>query len=942
MFKRSAWIGFCVLVMLLGMTFGADIEYTTKEAVIGEKKAIEISINSDNLLTADKSDISIKKTVYAGDVEIKLYEKYAYNVSVTDKSYKCKCKEIIEVNNETKSELPVTYCETCYTYKNKEKEGIQEVKEGFELSGIKKVYEVAKPIRIEAMGEGWGYSVWSDVTLFGSKIEGATWWNESWDYRQEINVSNTAGNLTNYQVRKELNLSNFNYTHANITGKDIRFTNSSDELIDYWIELWNISGSSYIWVEVPFLENATNTTINMYYGNSNVETTSSGDDTFILFDDFLGDALDTDKWDGFGTVNVSGGYLETSFNTNNNRVSSKNNYLGEYAIRYRFMVTGNMGRIGFQENPSVALNTVDSGDHIGVQVGVTEIYTNFRNTTAFQNLDGVSDIINWHIFEMLWLSGSAQIKYDEADLRTTTNADYVPDEAMYIKAASGYSKVDWVLLRNYASPEPIYTFGAEELKEIPTNFTQSKSLDIEENSTGEITITFNITDENGLYKCYFAKTLYNSINDTYYWSVRYPPNNKSESSDVYPDLGSIFRADNRNEGRDFEDYSDLTESNYFKWAILENESERLLITGNITDWQMNFTSNIFDTAFQNSWIIDRTQMQEKGYKMQEIKKVNPIMIEGISLLEFENRSNSMFIYLNYTGIPVGSLQVWYCNSSYESGVKYSLSENCGFTGAYSYTDIDYSYSIRNSSYMRVPMGIFGDKLAGIDTTYNFSIVLVRSVAATAQGRYYIGYANETTDTDIGFSQTETMYVSANSGVDWTDTQKSPNVWFSTAQEGLIFQYKAYCIDSLTNEYSSEIYNDSIGLSHFAPSASIVYALDGNESWDRAITNGNITISILTGTSNWDSNLTYNISLYSLGGDPVNSINDSFYGENVNLTYDTTANDDGYYRFYTCSIDSDGKYACLLSAYYFEIRNRIFIANPNKRLILFPIREIIYP
>ena len=60
-------------------------------------------------------------------------------------------------------------------------------------------------------------------------LSASSWWNSSWQYRQQINISNTAGNLTDYQVKIELNSSNvgehFNWSNG---GKDLRFVDSDD------------------------------------------------------------------------------------------------------------------------------------------------------------------------------------------------------------------------------------------------------------------------------------------------------------------------------------------------------------------------------------------------------------------------------------------------------------------------------------------------------------------------------------------------------------------------------------------------------------------------------------------------------------------------------------------------------------------------------------------
>ena len=101
-------------------------------------------------------------------------------------------------------------------------------------------------------------------------------WLSGWSYRQPINISNTAGDLTDYQVRIDLNSSNVgsNFNWSN-NGNDIRFTNSTDDELSFWIESWNSTGQeATIWVKVISLPNNANTTIYMYYGNQTAESES--------------------------------------------------------------------------------------------------------------------------------------------------------------------------------------------------------------------------------------------------------------------------------------------------------------------------------------------------------------------------------------------------------------------------------------------------------------------------------------------------------------------------------------------------------------------------------------------------------------------------------------------------------------------------------------------
>jgi hypothetical protein len=246
---------------------------------------------------------------------------------------------------------------------------------------------------------------------------------------------------------------------------DLRFTKSDGTtLLDYWIE--SITGTTpnrlaTVWIEFDSIGTSA-TTFYMFYGNSGASAYGNGDNTFVLFDDFPGSALDTSKWNKAGTVTVSGGTAITTGNTNGNRWHSKSSYNGNYALYFRLKSTGAYARCGFQEDVTMFINSGDPSDHIGIQDSAGTVYTNFRNTANYQSADSGTDG-NFHILEMLWLPGtSAQIKYDGTSIRTMTNAAYVPNEAMFVKGAD-YLTVDYVFLRNYISPEPTWgSWGAEE------------------------------------------------------------------------------------------------------------------------------------------------------------------------------------------------------------------------------------------------------------------------------------------------------------------------------------------------------------------------------------------------------------------------------------------------------------------------------------------------
>ena len=107
-------------------------------------------------------------------------------------------------------------------------------------------------------------------------------WLTGWTYQREITLD-TATPEGNFQVKVELTSTNFNYSHAAANGEDLRFTDTNENLQDYWVEEWNDTGTSIIWVEVA---TSGTSSFNMYYGNPLASSISNGDTTFDFFDDF--------------------------------------------------------------------------------------------------------------------------------------------------------------------------------------------------------------------------------------------------------------------------------------------------------------------------------------------------------------------------------------------------------------------------------------------------------------------------------------------------------------------------------------------------------------------------------------------------------------------------------------------------------------------------------
>ena len=113
------------------------------------------------------------------------------------------------------------------------------------------------------------------------------WFDPAWPYRDSIQITNPgAVSLTDFQVNVTLD-SDFDFSRASADGRDLRFTSGDGVyVLPYWIESWSPSmGSASIWVKVNEIP-VTGSTVYMYYGNTSALPGSSGDNTFLFFDDF--------------------------------------------------------------------------------------------------------------------------------------------------------------------------------------------------------------------------------------------------------------------------------------------------------------------------------------------------------------------------------------------------------------------------------------------------------------------------------------------------------------------------------------------------------------------------------------------------------------------------------------------------------------------------------
>lgn len=138
----------------------------------------------------------------------------------------------------------------------------------------------------------------------------APWYDDRWQYRRPIAVTNASATLAlvKYEVPVAASGADFSFDRAGPRGQDVRFTGGDGTtLIAHWIESYDPAARRAVFlVAVPHLPASTTTVIYLYYGNANADPTGgSGYRTFARFDGFerLRNAptyLTTPTYDGSG------------------------------------------------------------------------------------------------------------------------------------------------------------------------------------------------------------------------------------------------------------------------------------------------------------------------------------------------------------------------------------------------------------------------------------------------------------------------------------------------------------------------------------------------------------------------------------------------------------------------------------------------------------------
>jgi hypothetical protein len=293
----------------------------------------------------------------------------------------------------------------------------------------------------------------------------------------------------------------------NANGNDLRFYDINNTSCNYWIETWNSSGTSTIWVKVPI--SGTNY-LYMYYGNASAAPVSNGANVFDFFDDFT--APLGSQWSRVtsgGSITQSGSVVTLS-NTNGATVAISNNTAFTPSSSSFFLETKHR-EVGYNRNRYYATTSSQGGSPIAVgdygyfstsgsaqtsaQVfwgsypGSTSVSNNTDYLTRWQITDGST--YNWYTLN--YSTGAAVAN----GTRTTTFGSNVRFITISVTEVANTSTiVDWIRIRKYAASEPGATVGSQ-VTNISVSITGQTNVLCYGLPTGSATVT--ATGGSGVY-----------------------------------------------------------------------------------------------------------------------------------------------------------------------------------------------------------------------------------------------------------------------------------------------------------------------------------------------------------------------------------------------------------------------------------------------------------
>ena len=284
--------------------------------------------------------------------------------------------------------------------------------------------------------------------------------------------------------------------HSRTDFGDVRFTDDDGvTLLDYWMESKVNGDYAVFWVKVKDNLSSSPATIYIYYGKNDANTMSNGDNAFLLFDDFLGNSLDVNKWTSIirgagGSVSVTNS--EVTLNPNDNTISSASilsgaTFTNDILIRIKRKYSN--GTEYYLDTSLGAGGVVDQNGgaswwwHTTLQSGYWWLYQQayyYEGLLRMPASGGMAELsisgkdlfdTSYKIHDLTyetngvlkWIVDGVQ-QYSATDSNfLTNNKRILISQGEFLNGQGADTVIDYVFVRKYVDPEPAHgSWGSEE------------------------------------------------------------------------------------------------------------------------------------------------------------------------------------------------------------------------------------------------------------------------------------------------------------------------------------------------------------------------------------------------------------------------------------------------------------------------------------------------
>ena len=453
-------------------------------------------------------------------------------------------------------------------------------------------------------------------------------------------VERSGNDLANYTVKVELTTGNFNDWDSILydNGTDVYFTDSQGTPLYYWIEYFNKTEKrATIWVKIPSIPANEAVTIHMYYGGDNPYSDyRNGTETFLLFDDFEGNALDTSKWtrrtsgtvsitieDSFcklysatGTDNQQHLMSNTAFTLSNIGITLRIKYQMRAPYRATFAITNSYSSSNIYDPADdyiLMYKSYYSGEASRIRIAINDT---LQIEETVQNPSGFV----WYVDEIK-ATRYKQMFYFNGTLLSATQV-IMPNETyhVFIGEVSAFDKsfeiwIDWVQVYKYVDPEPYvavnWTSGIKGSYYVP--------ITIQERSGN------NLTD-------YAVKVVLNSTNFPYWNHIAY-----WNGSDIY------FTDEAGNPLYYWMESFDLDKRNAIIWvkipSIPANETVTIHMHYGVENPYQDYRNGTETFVFFDDFETDLSKWTELG--VDAVSRVTSPVKEGAYALKITDNSENV-------------------------------------------------------------------------------------------------------------------------------------------------------------------------------------------------------------------------------------------------------------------------------------------------------------